>query len=410
MSGPGRPLAPGDGAGVPEQAYAVALASLPEVGRARLTWLLEEAGTPARAWWAVRRGQLDPVSRRRGTGRSEWQRSAAALDPLQLYQRYQSLGLKVHVLGLPGYPARLTRYPDPPPILFSRGDLGSLAGPTVALVGTRRPTGYGRSVAQHLGFRLARDGVAVVSGLAAGIDSAGQLGALGAGGAPVVGVAGTGLDRVYPESSRQLWEHLWQRGLLVSEVPLGHTGRRWSFPERNRIMTALADVVVVVESHVRGGSLITADLALGYGVTLMAVPGSVNSSASAGTNALIAEGALVARDAEDIEVALGLAFPAEARREGDMVEPIPAPVSPPRSISRPLGPCPMPAPDSCAEGLDEASHDVLLQVDPTPTPLDALMARTGRPAGELALLLDGLERRGLVQAGPGWWERRGRAG
>ena len=160
---------------------------------------------------------------------------------------------------------------------------------------------------------LADAGVAVVSGLALGVDGAAQAGALDRGGAPVIGVVGSGLDVVYPRQHSALWRSIADAGLLVGEAPPGASPERWRFPARNRIIAAIADAVVVIESHARGGSLSTVDAALARDRTILAVPGSIRSPASDGTNDLLAQGAAPARDAGDVLVALGL-VPLPAQR------------------------------------------------------------------------------------------------
>ena len=400
--------------GVPEEAYAAALASLPELLPAYLSRLLEidGGGVPSVAWHRVMTGRLEPRRELSADRVATWRRAVQSQDPREHLTRCRSLGLRVLVRGLPGYPARLAHDPAPPAVLFARGDLSTIdqSRPTAVLVGTRRCSGYGRQMAQVLGRHLSERGVVVVSGMAAGIDAAAQSGALGREG-PVVGVAATGLDVVYPTSSTKLWERLGSEGLLLSEKPPGHGAVPTSFIHRNRVMAGLADVVVVVESHIQGGSLVTVDEAVRRGRTVMAVPGPVTSAASAGANALIADGCPPARDAMDVQVALGLVR-AGRRRAGELVE-VPPPQPKRRRVGRPprsrSGPGTIPTRQRSAENvpadLSELERQLLDQVDATPTRMDVLMARTGLAPGELALGLDALDRAGLVEAGPGWWAR-----
>jgi DNA processing protein len=203
------------------------------------------------------------------------------------------------------WPSSLLDDPKPPLRLYVDGDVSALDAPRVAIIGTRRCSAGGREVARELGRDLADAGVCVVSGLAYGIDGAAHGGAL-QGAAPPVAVVGTGLDVIYPPQHRDLWRAVAAKGAVLSEYAAGTPPERWRFPARNRIIAALADVVVVVESHAGGGSLHTVEAALERGRTVMAVPGSVRSPASAGTNALLAAGSPPARDAEDVLVALGL--------------------------------------------------------------------------------------------------------
>lgn len=204
------------------------------------------------------------------------------------------------------YPDSLRDAPDAPWALIGRGDPRLLDGlepfGTVTIVGARRATSYGREIAYELGRELARAGMVVVSGLAFGIDACAHRGAVEAG--RTIAVLGCGPDVAYPASHRSLWRRICECGLVISEFPPGATPWRWTFPARNRIMAALAGMTVVVEAATRSGSLITTDLAADLGRDLGAVPGPVTSRASAGPNGLLASGAHVIRDAQDVLDAL----------------------------------------------------------------------------------------------------------
>ena len=203
-------------------------------------------------------------------------------------------------------------------------------------------------MAHELGRELAAAGVAVVSGLAAGIDGAAHRGALAAGAAPPVGVVAAGLDVVYPPHQSELWQAVAAAGLLLSEAPPGARPERWRFPARNRIIAALADVVVVVESHARGGSMHTVDEADRRGRDVFAVPGSVRNPAAAGTNALLAEGRAPACSAD--------------RRAGG---------------ARPRGGPRPPAPPTGARPPTRPTASVLDRLGWEPATLDQLVLRTG---------------------------------
>jgi DNA processing protein len=200
------------------------------------------------------------------------------------------------------YPASLRDAADAPWALVGRGDPRLLDGlepfGAVTVVGARRATSYGREIARELGRELAAAGMVVVSGLAFGVDACAHRGALDAG--HTIAVLGCGPDIVYPAAHQALWRRIGEEGLVISEFPPGAAPWRWTFPARNRIMAALAGMTVVVEAAARSGSLITADLAADLGRDLGAVPGPVTSRASAGPNGLLAGGACVVRDAQDI--------------------------------------------------------------------------------------------------------------
>jgi DNA processing protein len=168
----------------------------------------------------------------------------------------------------------------------------------VTVVGARRASSYGREVARELGRELAAAGIVVVSGLAFGIDACAHRGALDAG--VTVAVLGCGPDAPYPAAHRSLWRRVCERGLVISEQPPGAGVWRWTFPARNRIMAALAGMTVVVEAAERSGSLITTDIAADLGRDIGAVPGPVNSRSSAGSNNLLAGGACLIRDGQDV--------------------------------------------------------------------------------------------------------------
>lgn len=363
-----------------ELSYAAALAGLPKLDPGRLRWLMGLDPLPSKVWRRIADGRVPPTRALPGGTVSSWRRHVASTSPEQVMERCRRSDVRVLTLACPDYPARLADDPQAPAVLFAHGDLGILDAPTAALVGTRRATGYGRDAARLLGRRLAAEGVVVVSGMASGIDVAGQRGALAAGRAAVVGVAGSGLDVVYPPESRDVWRAIGEHGLLLSEAPLGSPASWFRFPERNRIMAALADVVVVVETPARGGSLSTVDHAIRRNVPVMAVPGPITSNASLGTNRLLADGCGVAYDADEVLVQLGVTPRSSRRRERD------------RGPGRPE-----PAPEDRA---------VLEALDLTPTLFEKVLARTGRPALELASALYRLEAAGWARSGPGWWERR----
>jgi DNA processing protein len=201
------------------------------------------------------------------------------------------------------YPPLLAQLHDPPNPLYVRGGVDRMialaAEPCVAMVGGRRPSDYARGVAQRMGRGLASAGVTVVSGLALGVDAESHRGALEGGGAPIAVLAG-GPDMPYPRRHVELYRRVLERGVVVSELPPGTQARKWGFPARNRIMVGFATVVVVVEAREASGSLITAEFAAGSDRELAAVPGHVDARVSAGSNALLHDGAAFVRGAEDV--------------------------------------------------------------------------------------------------------------
>src|SRR5437763_5999817 len=302
------------------------------------------------------------------------------------WEAYGQRGFAVHLLGRASYPDVLAQDHEAPAVLFSHGDLAALAGPRVAIVGSRRCTRYGRDVAFDLGRDLAAAGVRVVSGLALGIDGAAHLGALaalaaGGGAAPPVAVVGSGLDVIYPRAHARLWTQVAEAGLVLSEAPVGARPEPWRFPARNRILAALADVVVVVESRAKGGSRHTVQAADTRGVPVMAVPGPVRSAASAYTNDLLVTGCNPARDVLDVLVALDLIGRGPMRRRRG-----PAATSPPPP--------------------DDPNQAALLEaMGWQPASLDQLVVRTGFSPGQVSVALARLEVGGRVVGEAGWWEQ-----
>ena len=407
---------------LPDEAWAVALATLPGCGQHRLRAVLRLHGHDAEAAWrSVEDGsRTDELADALGRGGSavaaRWRTAVRAADVERTWRDLADDGVGVWVEQGDGYPAALADDPDPPPILFWRGDPQALEHPAVAIVGTRRCTAYGADVARSLGRDLASAGVAVVSGLALGIDGAAHEGALAAGHVdgrlldvgdevgdrlrtgrtdgtdgtagtasspdlgPPIAVVGSGLDVVYPPRHRALWHRVADHGLLLTESPPGGAPEPWRFPRRNRILAALAQVVVVVESHESGGSLSTVRNAIDRGVTVMAVPGSVRSPASAGTNRLLADGVAPVTGADDVLTALAL--------EGVVL------------------PTAKPAVASGSSTVGDDESPVLAAVDWTPTATEDILRRTGLTLGTAATELARLEVEGRVRRRGAWWERR----
>jgi DNA processing protein len=302
--------------GLPPQAFAASLAGFEKMTVHRLLALLRDRD-PQHAFAiasgaepAPRGGLLAHVLDQDDL-RNAWRAEAHRRPPEQVWSVCQKLGLSVSVIGDHDHPALLLHDPLPPPVLFSSGDRSLLDGRRVAIVGTRNATAAGRHMARHFGHGLAQAGVHVVSGLARGIDGQAHGGVieaidgLGATGRPI-GVVASGLDVVYPSEHRSLWARVAEHGLLLSEAPPGLGPIGFRFPMRNRIIAGVSEIVVVVESRERGGSLITASAALERGVPVMAVPGHATSRASIGVNELLRDGSAPAIDIDDVLLALRL--------------------------------------------------------------------------------------------------------
>ena len=424
-------------AALPDEAYAAALASVPSLGPVGLRTMLD-GSPPHDAWTDLRRG---------GEGRrARWAREARRIDVAAVWREHVRRGISVTVRGGRGYPAALAGDVEAPAVLFAIGDPLVLdRHPRVAIVGTRSATRYGLGIAADLGAELAAHGVVVVSGLALGIDGAAHEGALappraapaeepgtlvrsatGSGGAaaddgaprgpsragslaPPVAVVAGDLSVPYPRAHAGLWRRVAAAGAVLSEAPIGAADIGWRFPQRNRIIAALADVVVVVECHHSGGALHTVRAAARRGIAVGAVPGSVRSPASAGTNDLLADGCFVVRDATDVLVATGLAtarVPASGRRADHVAD---APRSDadllPERDGEPARDGGLRAGAVHAAEDDRAASAVLDALGWERCSVDQVLVRTGLPLPAVSMALERLRTAGHAHGEAGWWER-----
>lgn len=360
---------------VPYEAWLMALLSLPAMGPARLAAFLE-CHDAVDGWKALVDNDPIGIDGVRADVVSEWRVRARDLDVAERWAATTAAGISVSELGGSGFPERLLHDIEPPLLLFRKGAaIGSL--PTVAIVGTRRCTSYGRKVAFELGAALSEAGVSIVSGLAIGIDAAAHEGAMSVEAAPPIGVVGSGLDVVYPRRNRHLWDGVSTRGTLLAEAPPGARPERWRFPARNRIIAGLADAVIVVESHTRGGSLLTVDEAQLRDVPVGATPGPISSRASAGSNLLLVDGAVPVLGVDDVLLMIGHVAPKQ------------------------------PEPGIAVGEVDElgGSSELLDAMGFTPMQLGQLADLVGRPLPALAAEVERLVAAGAcVQSGP-WIER-----
>lgn len=270
-----------------ETRYACWLCNFPNIGNRQLHELSEAFGGPEGVYCA---------------GKEQWKKilKPEQADHLKEYTekwdldgKYQEMleeGIRLLTVSDPDYPGRLRTIPDAPYCLFVRGNLPDDHIPAVAVIGARECSEYGRFVARELGMALGRHGVVVVSGMAKGIDGISQEGALDGGGISL-GVLGSGVDICYPAQNKGLYTRLLKEGAVLSTYPNRTPARPQNFPPRNRIVSGLADAVVVVEARVRSGTLITVDMALEQGREVYVVPGRVTDRLSDGCNRLIKQGA-----------------------------------------------------------------------------------------------------------------------
>jgi len=297
------------------------------------------------------------------------------------------IGARLVCWGEPTYPSGLAAVEDAPPILTLLGRDELLSAPIVAVVGARNASANGRRLAHDLAAGLGEAGIVVVSGMARGIDAAAHGGALATGSVAVV--AG-GIDIVYPEENRGLYQALTSEGAVVAELPLGIEPQARHFPRRNRIISGMSLGVVVVEAAARSGSLITARFALEQGREVFAVPGSPLDPRSRGANDLLRNGATLTETASDVIAQLGpllhSAPPPSRRTFVDRELPLiaPAPTSPPISID------------------DDSGLEMILEkLSPTPVAVDELVRQCHLSAAAVATLLLELELAGRIERHPG---------
>jgi DNA processing protein len=339
---------------------AVALRCAPGVGGRGWLATVHALGSPARALAALAPDVRD-AALERATG------IVAAMD---------RLGGRILAVGDDDYPPALRDLgPHAPPVLYALGHLARLHDPGVAIVGTRHATAPGLRAAHRLARACAAGGAVVVSGLARGIDAAAHDGALDGRHGATIAILGTGLDVVYPADHAALQRRIARDGLLLSELPPGQRATRGSFPERNRIIAALAQATVVVEAGEGSGALLTAAAATELQRDVAAVPGSFEAASCHASNRLIRDGASVICDEGDLLVLMRLhaAAVAATRHERDAAPP----------------------------ALDDAERAVWRALDRGALPLDEVVLRAGRTADACLAAVTTLELRGLVRTAAG---------
>ncbi len=340
----------------------------------------------------------------------------------------------IHILTYrdAAYPARLRNIPDPPMVLYYKGNLPDFDGtPTIGIVGTRKASGYGLGIAKRMGYQIGQCGGIVVSGMAFGIDGVAMQGALTAGGM-VVGVLGCGADIVYPMSNRALFQDTQKYGCLLTEFPPGTPPHGWNFPRRNRIISGLSCGVLVIEAPEGSGSLITARDALEQGRDVFAVPGNVDVPTFAGSNRLIREGAILATTGWDVLSEYEAQFPDKLHRENAPAHMAGYPDEVARAAAE-AGKKPakvaqktrIPAEKSESGGktkkktidnsgcapysdvnqpkptLSEPEQKIVAALTKEPRLVDDVIAETGLPTGKVLGTLTLLEIRGIVKRHPG---------
>jgi DNA processing protein len=354
-----------------EKAAVCMLHSVKGVGHGRLMRIKEEFGSclsfPQLSASKLRQASLPPpildeiIALRKGT------------HPLSFLEKLEKRDIGVVTIEEKSYPQALRYISQPPVILYYRGQIGGVNDFSLAVVGSRAATPYGKHTARKLGQALAQHQVTVVSGMARGVDREAHLGALEGQGF-TIGVLGNGIDVVYPRENKPLYDRVAREGLIISEFPPATSPEARNFPMRNRLISGLAQGVVVVEAGLKSGALITVDFALEQGKDVFAVPGPINSPASAGANKLIQQGAIVYTEISDIIQE----YAHLAQDPG------------PKLIKQ--------------EELflpDKEESVIMENMSWEPCHFDTLLDKTGFDFGHLSILLLNLELKGIVQALPG---------
>jgi DNA processing protein len=350
---------------------------VPGIGPIRLRSLIDRFGDVESAWHASPQGLREANLDRRSLRNLIRARKKINLEAE--VHKIERAGVQVLTWDSPDYPTLLSQLPDAPPVLFVKGEIMALDEWSVAMVGTRKASAYGREVAYRLASELARNGVTVVSGLARGIDGVSHQAALDAGGRTIA-VFGSGVDVIYPAEHRKLAERIVTQGALVSDYALGTRPEAMNFPPRNRIISGLSLGTVVVEAGHRSGALITADFALDQGREVFAVPGSILSPGSAGCNRLLRDGAHIVTEICDVLEVLRL-DDLQEKRQARMVLP---------------------------ENATEAAVYETLSAEPRH--LDKVVRASGLPAEVVSSTLVMMELKGMVrQTAPLHYVRLGEA-
>jgi DNA processing protein len=353
----------------------IALSLVPGLGMNSYWRLIDYFHSPTNVLQASQKKlcQIPGIQKRHITGLAS--RDAVLRSSEEELAKLESVGAEALSFEDSTYPALLRQIADPPPVIYILGKKELLKENSVAIVGSRAATIYGRRTAYSLAGSLARFKVGVVSGLALGIDAEAHAGSLAAGGSTVA-VLGCGLDVIYPQQNSDLYKKISEHGVLVSEYPLGTRPEGFRFPARNRIIAGLSQGVVVVEAAKRSGSLITAQLALDYGREVFAVPGQVDSHKSAGAHWLLQQGAKLVLRAEDIVEELpGRILSCEDEKVAGKRDKV--------------------------SDLDPDAEQLLNHIGPYPQTRDQLMEQSGLSPARMSELLLFLELEGLVEVLPG---------
>jgi DNA processing protein len=343
------------------------LATIDGVGPKRARDIIEYFGSPSEAW----QGTYEDFIKIRGLNTQLLEKIIERRDKDRLQKELsciRSRDIIIVTIDDDEYPENLKSIYDPPLILYCRGKMVKCKK-YLAVVGSRKCTSYGKVIARSISKLLAECGIGVISGLARGIDTEAHIGALEGGGFTCA-VLGCGCDVVYPPENKKVMAEIMQRGLIISEYPPGTKPYSFNFPARNRIISGISDGVLVIEAGERSGALITTDFGLEQGKDIFAVPGSILSSLSRGTNMLIRDGAKIVTCIEDILSELGLEV--ETRKT-----------------------------DANTEGLSSGEKVLMDIISNSPIYVDDLIQRVSLKISDINSIITTLELKGIIKVLPG---------
>jgi len=351
----------------------VLLSMVEGIGARTYQRLLEQFGTST----AILNASRSDLSRFEFLKSDTLDQLAAArnrLDPTQIIELCQKDQIDILSFQDERYPKQLRTIPDPPPILYAKGSLLRSDAFSLAVIGTRRNTRYGERQTERLTSALVQSGFTIISGLALGIDGIAHRAALKSGGRTIA-VLGSGLHRLYPPEHKPLAQRIIESGgCVLSEYPPLHPSAKWTFPQRNRIVSGLSLGVLVVEAPLRSGAMISARMAGEQGRDIFAVPGSIESSASGGCNQLIRDGAYLVESADDILNVLG------PMRQSVLLPGMEAPMRHPNEVS-----------------LNDVELRVLQCVGGTETSLESIVAASGLESTQVLAALAVLEQKRIIR-------------
>ncbi len=351
----------------------IALKMIPNLGNIIYKRLLEKFGDPE----AIFRARLDELLEIEGMRAATAKNIIAQAwqgDPEAEVAKLKKSGTRVITFFDSCYPQDLKEIHDPPPLLYLKGNNIPQNKMVIAVIGSRNPTHYGLKITKEICKSLAIRNIVIASGMARGIDSAAHWGCL-KGNGHTIAVLGSGIDIIYPNSNKGLFNYILEKGSVITEFPLGTPPEAQNFPIRNRIISGLSRGVVVIEASKRSGSLITASLALEQGREVLAVPGSIESFKSTGTHFLIKQGAKLVENADDILQELGLGFPYS--EQGDKSKGVPLPP------------------------MDENEKRIYGILCYYPLHIDHIIKNSKMDSAKVASLLTSLELKGVIKQLPG---------